>query len=523
MVDENHISSVIEENQRLSQSMLWQLQRKFFSQQGIKSWSKEIVPHYITSNPYIAQAYARMIFGWLRDVADTLDTTQPVYIVELGAGSGRLAYHFLKMFFDFFDESMLRDIPITYVMTDYSRTTRQFWKQHKQLQPWVESGRLDFAKFDAEQDETLALINRGESLSADTLKNPLALIANYFFDGLTQDVFWIENGELYENLITLTVPQSKPDLSDPNLLEQIKVTYEHCPIASEYYDDSDFNSLLETYRSTLNSTNLLFPIGSLECLRRLYHLSNGRLVLLTGDKGYHHESELRSRGEPKLSIHGSFSMKVNYHTLGKYVQIHDGQFLTTPHHHANLDICVALLGQHPHDYPETRYAYHQNIIHSNPDDFYTVKNAVDQQDQAFDVVQFLAFLRLCGWDSSIFLDYFPILLHSLDDLPSNMRDGLYLAMIQVWEMYYHIGEERDLPFALGRLLYELQYYTKASEFLHHSLLLYGSDATVFCNLALCHYELAQLDTALDFANRSLKIDSNFEPARVLQTKIADQQ
>ena len=118
-----------------------------------------MVPHYITSNPYIAQTYAKIIFGWLRDVADGLDTTQPVYIVELGAGSGRLGYHFLKLFFDMIDESRFRDIPLTYVLTDYSWTTRQFWKQQKQLQPWVEAGRLDFAKFDAETDETLDLEN----------------------------------------------------------------------------------------------------------------------------------------------------------------------------------------------------------------------------------------------------------------------------------------------------------------------------------------------------------------------------
>jgi tetratricopeptide (TPR) repeat protein len=520
MVDQNHMISVIEENKRLSQSMLWKLQRKFFSRQGINSWSKEIVPQYITSNPYIAQAYARMIFGWLRDVADSLDTTQPVYIVELGAGSGRLAYHFLKVFFDFFDKSVLRDIPITYVLTDYSRTTRQFWKQHKQLQPWVESGRLDFAKFDAEKDETIVLINQGDTLSADTLKNPLVLIANYFFDGLTQDVFQIDNGMLYESLITLTVPESKPDLNDPNLLEQIKITYEHRSITSDYYDDSEFNSLLETYQSTLSQTHLLFPIGSLECLRRLRHLSNDRLLLLTGDKGYHHESELLARGEPKLAIHGSFSMKVNYHALGNYIQLQDGQFLSTPHHHANLDICVALLGQYPHDYPETRHAYHQEIVSSNPDDFYTLKSAIDQQDQAFDVSQFLAFLRLSGWDSTVFLDYSPILLHSLDGLSANIREGLYLAAIQVWKMYYHIDEERDLPFALGRLLFGLGYYTEASEFLHQSLLLYGSDATVLCNLAMCHYELNQLDMALDFADRSLLIAPQFEPARRLKIKIS---
>lgn len=520
MVDETH--TIIEDNKRLSQSMIWKLQRKFYGKEGVKSWSTAMVPHYITSNPYIAQAYARVIFGWLRDVADTLDTTQPVFIVELGAGSGRLGYHFLNIFFEMFDESVLRDIPITYVLTDYSRTTRQFWKQNKQFKPWVESGRLDFAKFDAEKDGTLALLNRGETLSTDTLKNPLVLIANYFFDGLLHDVFRVEEGKLYESLITLTTTDSKPDLNDPYMLEQTKLTYKQRSTTSSYYDDAEFNTLLEMYQSTLKQSNLLFPIGSLECLRRLTHLSNGRFLLLTGDKGYHRELDLVDRPEPQLALHSSFSMKVNYHALGKYIQLQGGQFLTTPHHHSHIDICVALLGQHPHDYPETRNAYHQDIIRNTPDDFYTLKSAVDQQDEIFEVVQFLAYLRLSGWDSVVYLDYSPILLHSLDGLSPNIREGLYLATIQVWKMYYHIGEEHDLPFALSRLLFGLEHYTEAIEFLHQSLLLYGSDATVFCNLAMCHYELNQFDKALDFANRSLTIAPQFEPARALKIKIEGQ-
>jgi len=519
MVDENHVNSVIEDNKRFSESMLWKLQWKFFSQQGIKSWSKAIIPHYITSNPYIALAYARLIFGWLRDVAHTLDASQPLYIVELGAGSGRLGYHFLKLFFNILDQSVFRDIRITYVLTDYSWTTRQFWKKQQQLIPWVESGRLDFAKFDAEIDDTLALENLGATLSADTLKNPLVFIANYFFDGLTQDVFKIENGTIQESRVTLTVPYANPNLNDTRLIEHIDLSFHSYPMTSDYYDDANFNALLELYQSTLTDTTLLFPIGSLRCLKRLRHLSNGRLVLLTGDKGYHHESELMNRDDPKITAHGSFSMKTNYHALGKYIELCDGQFLTTPHYHNYIDICVGLLGSHPNDYLETQQAYQHEIIWNNPDDFQTVKSAIDQQDEAFDVNQFLAFLRLCGWESTVFLEYFPILSQNFDNFTPNIRKGLYQAVIQIWEMYFHIGEDQDLPFALGRLLYGLDYYTEAIEYFHHSLRLYGSDATVFCNLAMCYDALHQSDIALEFIDRCLGLKPDFRPAISLKKQI----
>lgn len=43
----------------------------------------------------IATAYAEMIFGYLHDPANKEDRSEPVQIVELGAGAGRFAYHVL--------------------------------------------------------------------------------------------------------------------------------------------------------------------------------------------------------------------------------------------------------------------------------------------------------------------------------------------------------------------------------------------------------------------------------------------
>src|SRR4051812_13767301 len=87
----------LETRRRLSQSILWNWQRKFFESQGIQAWSGGAVPHHITSSPFIADAYARVVFGFLRDCQSVvggdgnssvvpLDHSQPVYIVELGSG-----------------------------------------------------------------------------------------------------------------------------------------------------------------------------------------------------------------------------------------------------------------------------------------------------------------------------------------------------------------------------------------------------------------------------------------------------
>jgi hypothetical protein len=87
---------ILEQDRRLSESLLWGLQRQFFEQQGVRAWSTGTVPHRATDNPFIAAAYAQVVFDWLRDWArsastpSALDPAQPIYLIELGAGAGRL-------------------------------------------------------------------------------------------------------------------------------------------------------------------------------------------------------------------------------------------------------------------------------------------------------------------------------------------------------------------------------------------------------------------------------------------------
>lgn len=514
-------STVIEKNKRLSDSKLWHLQRNFFSQKGANAWSEGIVPHYVTSNPYIADAYAQVMLGWLRDIKDSVDTSQFVYIVELGAGSGRFAYHFLTIFFDMLENSVLRDIKVTYVMTDFTKSTLAFWKRHRQLQTWVDEGKLDFAKFDAESDTALMLINQRIRLSPGVLKNPLGLIANYFFDGLTHDVFLINEGKVYESLVTLTVAQENPDLDDPNLLNYLDLSYDDRELEQgSYYKDDDFNTLLLAYQSKLSHTNLLFPIGSLECLRRLLALSQGRMFLLTCDKGYHLEIEFEYREKPALAMHGSFSMMVNYHALGEYFKLLDGQFIGTPHHHSSLDICAMFIGQD--DYPETRLAFYQQMIRRNPDDFYNFTRAIDVTLDYLSVNQFLSLVRQSGWDSTVFMTYYARLLENIESITFGQRQDLHDAMHQIWKTYYFIGEEYDVPFAIGGLFYALDFYADAIEFLEYSSALYGEHAPTLGNLAMCHVGLGQFEIALDCVNRCLKVDPNFEPAHEMKARIEEE-
>src|SRR5512136_2422752 len=121
---------VLERDCRLSESMLWGVQRRYYSQQGIQAWSRSKVPHFITCNPAIAAAYAEVVLGFLRDGQAVLDPGQPVYIVELGAGAGRFGYLFLRKFAALAPRSPLRDVRWTYVLTDFAEETIAYWQAH---------------------------------------------------------------------------------------------------------------------------------------------------------------------------------------------------------------------------------------------------------------------------------------------------------------------------------------------------------------------------------------------------------
>ncbi|HBS67794.1 MAG TPA: hypothetical protein DEA79_01170, partial [Cyanobacteria bacterium UBA11153] len=519
---------ILEQNQRLSDSLLWQLQRNYFEQQSIQAWSQGTVPHYITSNPFIANAYAKVVFGFFRDCYgetdfsenfSKIDRTQPIYIIELGSGCGRLAYHFLKRFQDIHTNSICRNIPFQYIMTDFTERNLDYWQSHPWLQPLISQGILDFACFDLECDREIKLSQSGNILSVDTLKNPVIILANYVFDSIPQDIFYLENGKLYERLVTLSTSQPVANFDNPELLKHLETIYHNRLVTNRYYEDSDFNCILEDYQKQLTHTTLVFPVAALEGIRNLCHLSGGRMLLLSGDKGYSHPSTLQNRGDPKITRHGSFSMMVNYHAIAQYIQNQGGQFLDTSHQHTSLDICAFLLGNFSKDYRETRLAYREAIEKSSPDDFFSLKKGIEKNYQNLSLEQILAYLRLSFWDANIFWGCFPTLMQQVESASESIKGQVYLAIEQIWDNYYPIGEKRDIAFALGTVLAQIEYYPQALPYFNYSLQLYGADADTLYNIGICHYQLEEFEEALDKITLSLALKPDFAAAKRMERQI----
>ncbi len=512
---------------RLSESLLWRLQKNFFAAAGATAWSRGIVPHYVTSNSWVAGAYARVVLGWLRDVtaAGALDSRHPVYLLELGCGSGRFGHHFLARLLDLVGRSSLRGVTLRYVLSDFTESNLAPLRGHPLLQPWIAEGILDFAGFDATAGEAIRLERSGTILSPETLVNPLVVIANYVFDGVPQDAFAVRNGRLSELLATLTLPEAPEagDLDEPTILQRIDLGWEERPLPEgelgTYYGDPELDSLLTDCARPLKDTALLFPLAALGCLRHLSEIAGGRLLLLSGDKGYCQQELLDGRDEPGLTVHGSFSMMVNYHVLGRWFEGRGGEFFASTHLYSSLNVVAGVLGGPPA--VETALAFDEAIERQGPDDFFDLKVSFGKPAADLPLEQLVAWLRLSGWDANVLLDLWPALMKGAAAAPGLLRLEIYRAVHQVWDAYFPLQEARDLAFHLGVLLCEIECHGDALPFFHESASVYGANPATVFNIGLCLYHLGDLEAAREALDEALREAPDFEPAVELRREVGE--
>ena len=514
-------NSPLETNERLSRSLLWRLQQNYFERNGIEAWRSGAVPHHITSSPFIADAYARVVLGFLRDWSASLDRSQPVHIIELGSGSGRFAYSFLKKFLNLQRSSVLKDIPVKYVMTDFTESNLEHWRTHPSLLPLFKEGSLDIARFDLESDVQLELLNSSQILSSATLRNPLIVISNYVFDSTPQDAFvTAEEESLFELLITLNSPQVELDTADPDILSRVQISANENPINGNYYEDPAWNRILLEYKQRLTGTAFLFPTAALQCIQNLHRLSGGRMLLLSGDQGYSRDDALKlETGIPTFVFHGSFSMMVDYQIIGEYCRDLGARVLHPSRPAEHLNISAFMFGAVPGDFVETRQAYAEAIEKFGPDDFFTLKEGLTHTYDVLTLDEILAFLRLSCFDYKRFCQCLPALKKQLPEMTGPQKQQLHEAIVKVWDCYLPIGEESDLAFDLGTLLLEMEFYAEAVDFLQRSVDLYGLAPGTAYNLAVCYYSLGQMDHALDHVDQSLSLDREFVEARTLRTEL----
>lgn len=501
----------IESKTPFSECLIWELNRAFYQEKGIGAWSEDIVPHNLTSNAKVGKTYAELIFAFLKDLSSKGKQEEVVYVVELGAGHGRLAFHVLQHLQKLVHsvQGQLQLPSYCYVLTDIVEDNLSFFHTHPQFQTYFDEGILDVSYFDAIESEKLYLRNGKKTIHSKDLNQPILAIANYFFDSLPNELFFIQNKEIAECEVSIHSKANPEGLSAEGLLKNLEFSYHKSVPSSPIYQESLINDILEDYRSSISNSYLFFPKKAMKCLHNLQSLSKAGLVLLTIDKGFHELHNLENKKEPDIITHGSMSLWVNYHALSAYCTKQGGKAFFPSFSNFHLEIGCLLFLEESETYHETDAAYQQFVNEFGPDDFNSIKKLAYFNVSRLKLQDLIALYRLSAYDSTVFIKLLPRLKQVARTITFNERRRLAQTMDNVWKMYFNIKENYDLAYEIGGMLYDLGYYTEALNYFQYSVNLYGTKADIYYNQALCYYQLRQDQLFFNALNRGKELFPDF--------------
>lgn len=513
----------LSERQPLSRSVLWDLQHDYFAGRGVEAWREGEVPHYVTSNPTIANAYAEIVLAFWRDrarLAATAPDREPLTICELGAGSGRFAFHFLMRLAQLAADVDVAPQSFRYVLTDVADANLDFWRRHPRFQPFFADGRLDVARFDVTAPGDLALQVGGGTIAPGSLAGPLVVIANYLFDSVPQDLFRLQGGRADRCLVSLAIDADPANLDAAELLAKLQVHYDYGPVREPSYGEPALQRLLAEYRDTLADTHLLFPAPALRCLQALAGFSQRGLLVLSADKGEHRLEALDGRTAPGLVRHGSVSLPVNYHAFARWCEQDGGRALTPASSHRSIDVVALLKLAGADDCLETRRAYGRHVQELGPDGFYSITKHARRYIPQMSAEDILAYLRLSRHDSHQLGRYLPRLMELAGELDAATRADLVAAIEAVWELYFPLGEDLDLANRIAALLYAIDDFARALVFYERSIAIYGRDTGTLYNMAACHHMLGDDGAAAPLLHAVLAHDPGNQDAAALLSRLA---
>jgi tetratricopeptide (TPR) repeat protein len=469
-----------------SECELWQSQRNFYIGEGIQAWNKKI-PFYATSNPFIANTYARLIIRYIQDLLrlNQHELGEPVYIMELGAGSGLFSFYTLRSLLELQQQLGLPALKFKYIMTDFAHANIEFWQNQPNLQPYVQQGYLDFAYYDITQSETIYLQKGKISLTKALLKNHLIVLANYVFDSIKHDFFKTDAHRLQIGLVKHDAKIEQSADNESIDLKELDLNFNFQEVELPYYGNRLLDGVLEFYQHAANDLCFTFPTGPLLCLDYLCQLASNKLLLLVSDKGFidfsNYQAELVSHGQ-------AFSMTLNFAVLGKYAKLNGGDcyLQQAP---KELTTGVLVFGNKLEDLTELRLAASDYLDNFSPGGLLNLLKLLENNGFDCPIYTLIDYLQITRWDISLFTSYLPLIIQKLKVCSNHIRQFMFAQLEQIAANFYYLPGASDVWANLGNLLQEFKQYEKALSYYQQSVRYFGRTDKTLYNMASCHYVL----------------------------------
>ncbi|KAG6611455.1 ankyrin repeat domain-containing protein 50 [Phytophthora cinnamomi] len=298
---------------RLSKCHLWDTQKQFYKDQGIRAWSSGAIPFGVSSSSFLAAGYARVAVDFLLNNASHVrpsfkeNGSPNCFVWEAASGSCKFLHSFMLHFTGLVeadDEFKRRGLVPLVVATDLSEQVLSSRRQMTCFRPFIERGQLDFAFFDTQEfihgcssgskkRKTLELIHAGRQWNVGS-DGPVSLIGNYFFDSLRADVFSvaIQRDDLVRDGSSPSGPNSGEHVvvqvalldKDTSSIANMDICLQPVedPSTRAIYEDGRLNAtlvqVLNKFRSRVNGSSsepvsstglVLFPVEAFEFLLTL--------------------------------------------------------------------------------------------------------------------------------------------------------------------------------------------------------------------------------------------------------------
>ncbi|MEO8303308.1 MAG: SAM-dependent methyltransferase [Betaproteobacteria bacterium] len=302
----------------LSRSTVWKRVADVYTDAGLAIWDS--VPAVITGNALVGSLFAGAIEAWLLDQGDAVDPNEPLYVVEPGAGTGLFSHHFLTAIARRRASGLFPHPRVVLIMCDQSDAHIEQWSESAVLMAHVRAGTLAFATFAIDMHGVPGelTVKRG-SPAPSSIKNPVVVVANYFFDSIPSDAFRVREGKVYEARTRFVRVLEAPGF------EGLQNEEEVVEIGDHHYKDPALDGTLRSIARDHAEASVLMPIAGIRCVEALAKLSGGRMLLLSIDKGITGADRMTGWFEQPFVTHGGvFSYLVNFDAFRRYFGAKNG-------------------------------------------------------------------------------------------------------------------------------------------------------------------------------------------------------
>ena len=417
----------------LSQCLpLWQTLNNFYAQ-GQPAFDK--TPYKLTNSAYLADAYADLLITYLLEAP--LNPDEPVYVLELAAGTGSLVPPLLQALQRKQAQfTRLRHIRLCYVMTDMAESSVAFWQQHPQLQEAFAQGRLKAAVFNPLTDRQLPV----------QTVNPLLVVANYFFDSLPHDLWRVSGGRLLQGLVS--VSSLNPDEPD---FDALKLDVAYQPALPDY--PHHWSSVLAQYQRTLTEATVILPVGGWQVLDNLRAMAPAGLVFLTSDKGWSDPTVFETLTDIGFTRHGGISYAVNFDALRGYAGQYGYRHTQLPYTTLQTAMMTLDAANHPGEY--WPYVFEETLNRKNPVNTLFHLPLAYRADLPADgqIEGLISLMRLSCQDPAQFVQHAKRFCELAPHMSSEQEAETLAMLEQVWRQYLYHPSAANVLFYVGHLLF----------------------------------------------------------------------